>query len=171
MSGFFSGLFKAGPKSDEAVLDILKRVPIFEGLSARELSSVERIMHRREYLPEEAVIHQDSAGFGMYIIVKGTVDIIHEPAGQVIATLHDGEFLGELSLLDNSPRSATVIAKTHCKMLGFFQPDLFGLIEHDPRLGVKIVSRLSGLIGDRLRKSNEQVQALQIELGELKAKQ
>ena len=88
----------------------------------------------------------------------------------MIAELHDGDFFGELALLDDSPRSATVIARMDCKMLGFFQSDLLDLIERTPRLGVKIVMRLLTVIGERLKKSNEQVQALQIKLYNLKQK-
>jgi CRP-like cAMP-binding protein len=74
--------------------------------------------------------------------------------------LGDGEFFGELPLLDGGSRSATAVAKTSCRIFGFFQPDLFSLIERNPRLGVKIVLSLAAIIGMRLRAVNERVQTL-----------
>jgi CRP/FNR family cyclic AMP-dependent transcriptional regulator len=64
---------------------------------------------------------------------------------------------GEDSLLDETPRSATVIAKTPTRLLGFFQSDLFTLIDRNPRLGVKITIRLGKVLGERLKSANQQV--------------
>ncbi|OPX34594.1 hypothetical protein B1H10_03275, partial [candidate division KSB1 bacterium 4484_188] len=71
---------------------------------------------------------------------------------------------GELALLDDSPRSASAVAKTDCKMLGFFQPDLFGVIERNPRLGIKIVLRLAKIIGERLKAANIENQQMRQQL-------
>ena len=106
----------------------------------------------------------------MYIIEKGKVQVFFEPTQQVIAELHDGDFFGELALLDDSPRSATVMVKLDSRMLGFFKPDLIDLIERSPKLGIKIVMQLSGVIGKRLNKANEQVQVLQKKLHSLTQK-
>jgi CRP-like cAMP-binding protein len=110
------------------------------------------------YKPDEAIFHQGEPGVGMYIIVTGSVHILTGQNGPVLAELTDGEFFGELALLDESPRSATAVARTPCSILGFFQPDLFGLIERDPNLGVKIVLRLARSIGERLRRASERLQ-------------
>ncbi|NOX37432.1 MAG: cyclic nucleotide-binding domain-containing protein [Calditrichaeota bacterium] len=169
MDSFWGNIFKTKEKKEEGITAVLKKIPIFEELSRRELSSIERILHQRTYRPGEIIFHQGDAGVGMYIIEKGTVEIILEPANQVVAELSDGEFFGELALLDESPRSATARAKTECRMLGFFQSDLFGLIERDPRLGVKIVLRLASIIGDRLKHSNQQMQSLINKIHQLEA--
>ena len=104
----------------------------------------------------------------MYIILKGKVQVIYEPTQQVIAELFDGDFFGELALVDDSPRSATVIARMDCEMLGFFRSDLLDLIERKPKLGLAISLQLMSVISERLRKSNDQVQALQRKLYELR---
>jgi CRP-like cAMP-binding protein len=145
-------------EGEDRLADLLRKIPIFAECNKRELAAVERILHRREYLRDEVIFHQDDPGLGMYIIETGKVAIIAEPSRHVLSELGDGEFFGELALLTESPRSATAVALTPCKALGFFQPDLFGLIERNPRLGVKIVLRLAAIIGDRLRKANDQIQ-------------
>ena len=75
--------------------------------------------------------------------------------------MHDGDFFGELALLDDAPRSASAAAVTPCVMFGFAQPDLFGIIERNPHLGVKIVTMLAKIIGERLRATNEQLNQIQ----------
>lgn len=148
------------PKHDEAIQAILAKIPVFEGFSPRELAALGRVLHRREYLPDEVIIRQDEPGLGMYIIQSGQAAVISGHGDVELSVLHDGDFFGEVSLLDETPRSATVVARTHCQIYGFFQSDLFGLIERDPRFGIKIVIRVAKIIGDRLRKANQQVLTL-----------
>jgi CRP/FNR family cyclic AMP-dependent transcriptional regulator len=149
--------------------EILKNVPIFADLNNRELASVERILHKREYQPQEIIFREDEPGMGMYIIESGQVSILAESGQLQLSEISAGDFFGEVALLDNSPRSATAVAKTYCKIFGFFQPDLFGLMERDSRLGVRIVLKVAGLIGERLRKANKQILTLNEELKKKKA--
>ena len=93
----------------------------------------------------------------MYIILSGDVDIVHQVEDgsmQKLAQLGAGDFFGEQALLDESPRTAAAIAASPCKAIGFFRPDLLELIESNPRLGLKIVMRLSQMISVRLRHTN-----------------
>ena len=160
MDSIWGNIFKPLKKEDDEILAILKKVPVFKDLDNRELASVERILHRRTYHQGEIIFSQGDPGFGMYIIESGTVNIILMPAQHRLAELSDGEFFGELTLLDESPRTATAISETHCKMLCFFQPDLLDLINRNPRLGVKIMFGLARTIGARLKYTNEYVNSL-----------
>ncbi len=164
MNSIWSYIFKSKEQQQEATLTVLRRLPIFNDLSRREVSSIERILHRRNYAPGENIFTQGVPGAGMYIILSGDVSIILEPSGKQIATLKEGEFFGEMALLDESPRSATAHATSPSTVLGFFQSDLFGLLERSPKLGSKIIIRLARIIGERLKHSNEQTFALQEEL-------
>jgi len=168
MPGLFGKVFKKEPKVEKEGHHILERVHIFGDLSSGELAIVEGYIHSRDFGEGEVIMYQGAAGHGMYIIVEGTVTIALKPGDPALAELHSGEFFGELAILDNSPRSASAVAKTACRTLGLFRADLFKLIEANPRLGVKVISRLVGIVGDRLRKSNEMVRALQLEIDELK---
>jgi CRP-like cAMP-binding protein len=156
--GSLRELVSSSKDGDEAIPEVLRRIPIFEGLSKRELASVQRILYQRNYEAEEIVFHQGDPGLGMYIIVHGTVWIRSEPPREPLAELRDGDFFGELALLDELPRSATALAKAPTSLLGFFQPELFGLLDRRPRLGMKIVLRLARIIGRRLRAMDEQTQ-------------
>ena len=160
MNTLWGNIFRVRHKEENTLLKILQKVPIFEGLNNRELSQIERILHTREYRPEETIFHQGDPGLGMYIIESGSVDILSDPGKDILAELRDGDFFGELALLDEAPRTATAVAKSRCKMLCFFQPDLFDLLERNPHLGVKVLFRLARIIGERLRRTNEQLHEL-----------
>lgn len=170
IDSFWGNIFRQQNEENENIRSILRKIPIFEGLSRKELAAVERILNHREYKNGETIFHHGDPSGGMYIIIKGKVQVVFEPTQQVISELYDGDFFGELALIDDSPRSATVITKMDSKVLGFFQSDLLDLIDRSPKLGVKIAMRLLTVIGARLNKSNEQVQALQTKLYSLKQK-
>ncbi len=169
IDSFWGNIFRQEGE-EENIRSILRKIPIFEGLSRKELAAVERILNHRQYKNGETIFRHDDPAGGMYIIIKGKVQVVFEPTQQVIAELYDGNFFGELALIDESPRSATVIAKMDSKILGFFQSDFLDLIDRNPKLGVKIAMRLLTVIGARLNKSNEQVQALQLKLYNLQQK-
>ena len=166
MDSIWSFIFKTKEQEEEKILTVLRRLPIFKDLSRREVSSIERILHRRTYAIGEDIFTQGVPGAGMYIILSGDVSIILEPGNKELALLKEGEFFGEMALLDESPRSATARARTQCIVLGFFQSDLFSLLDRSPKLGSKIILRLARIVGDRLKHSNEQVFTLQEKLRE-----
>ncbi len=149
-------------------IELLSRVPFFEELNRRELAIIEQFLHQREYQQGEYIFRQGERGLGMYIIQKGVVAVISEPGNHELSELKDGDFLGEISLLDDSFRSATVRAKTDCTVFGLFQPDLASLIDRDHRLGLKIIVRIARHVCQRLRQTNEKVVSLTAELAALK---
>ena len=108
----------------------------------------------------------------MYVIHKGEIIIkLVDPKGneKELATLKEGDFFGELALLDESPRSAFAVAKTDCSLIGFFRPDLFELIKKNPNAGIKILLKLAEIIGERLRMTNKQVGQLKADVDRLTA--
>jgi len=142
------------------IFQILENVPIFSDLDERELIEVEKIVHRRQYKKGEPIFRMGDPGLGMYIIVTGTVDIVEELQDENqkhIATLGHGAFFGDLALLDESPRSASAIAAVDCDIIGFFRPDLMDMLYRKPQLGIKILVALARDIGERLRRTNEQL--------------
>lgn len=158
MRRFWSNLFRRRADGSE-VRDLLRRIPLFEALSRSELAAVERILYRREYAAGELIFRQGDPGLGMYIVEEGRVAIVFEP-DRVLATLCEGDFFGEISLLNETPRSATARAETACTLWGFFQPDFLGLLERNPRLGVKVLLPLARITGRRLLRTDRQLVAL-----------
>ncbi len=138
-------------KSD---IDFLSTVPIFDTLSRRQKLKLFPLIHIRTYKEGEIVFRQDDPGVGLYIIRDGQVDVYHEKVNMIrrkIITLNKGDFFGDISLLNESPRSATVVANQNSILFGFFKPDLLVLMDSDPKLGSRLVYRLAQIIAERLR--------------------
>jgi CRP/FNR family transcriptional regulator, cyclic AMP receptor protein len=139
------------------IIPVLRTIPIFEGLAFSDLKKIELIAHPRTFMPEETIFYERQPGAGMYIIRKGVIKLtktINEERVK-IGELRDGEFFGEMSLLDEYPRSAEATAVEKTEALGIFRPDLFSLIESNPKLGYKILLRLSKRLASRLRETTE----------------
>ncbi len=155
----------------EDIFQVMKQVPVFESLSKKELTEVEKIIYQREYKKDEPIFREGDPGLGMYIIVEGAVEIVGEKNDgkkQILAVLEKGAFFGDLSLLDDAPRSASAIAVNNCSILGFFRPNLLELMNRKPNLGLKILFSLSKIVSERLRRTNEQLAKVKDELEELK---
>lgn len=96
--------------------ELLKKVPLFQNA---ELSLIRQLVLHLEpniYLPGDIIFHQGEIGHGMYFIAKGKVEIYNELNQETYAILSDGNFFGELSLLYQTPRSATVKALDYSEL-------------------------------------------------------
>ena len=166
-SAVWKNLFSGKNILDGTTEAVLSKVPAFSGLSARDLRRVAAIVHKREYKSGEPVFYQGDPGLGMFIIREGEVSIrISEREGEEkeLAVLSDGDFFGELSLLDESPRSATAMCKTDCSVIGFFRTDLMELIKENAELGMKIVMKFAEILAVRLRKTDKELSKVQSQL-------
>ena len=149
MHGLWSNIFR-NDEASEDTRSLLKNTKIFASLSKRELDAIDRIVYKRFYEAGEPVFRQGDPGIGMYIIRQGTISIVQMPAHLILAELQAGDFFGEIALLNETPRSASAIAKTNCDLLSISQPDLLGLFKRNPRLGVKVLIALSQITGQRV---------------------
>jgi CRP/FNR family transcriptional regulator, cyclic AMP receptor protein len=132
-------------------------IPLFEGLSNRELQEIDRLLQHKTYQSGEVIFQQDNPGVGLFIVVTGSVEVSQEEEdGTVLelATAKPGEFFGELALLDDAPRSASAVAVDETSVVALFRTDLLALSETRPRLGVKILVQLSQIVAERLRRTN-----------------
>jgi CRP-like cAMP-binding protein len=139
------------------IIPALRTIPIFEGLTFRDLKKIELIVHERTFMHDEVIFHERQPGTGMYFVKKGLIRLTKTMSGQKvkIAEIGEGEFFGEMSLLDDYPRSAQATAVVKTEALGIFRPDLFDLIKRHPNLGSKILMKLSKRLANRLREARE----------------
>ncbi len=152
----WDNIFQKPSKESETVL-ALQGVPIFQDLDQNELPEIERLIHQREYTPGERIFSQGQPGLGMYIILRGKVKIYQEEEGEQmeLTRIEQGSFFGDMALLDETPRSATAEALELTRVIAFFRPDLFELLDRSPRTGIKIMRGVANVIGTRLRAQNE----------------
>ena len=161
--GFWGNIFGKAKKDEDIVLSMLKVVPILDGLSSDELKEFERIVHHRHYKTGEIVFWEGEPGVGVYIIQEGTVKIyktLPNGSDKELTILKNGDFFGELALLDESPRSASAVALEASHILGLFRPEFFDILERKPKLGIKVTTKLAQMIGNRLRITNNELQSL-----------
>lgn len=160
MASRIHNFFKRNSVSENA---FVKQVPLLKTLTNRELARIEEMMHERTYEPGEFIFHIHQPGAAMFFIKEGTVqvfipgDSISEDKSNKdieIATLKRGDFFGELALLDNSPRSASVMAKSPTEVMAIFRGDFEELLIKDPVISSKINRQLAIMIGRRLKEAN-----------------
>lgn len=155
---FWENPFKKSSSQSEDELDFLSSVPIFDSLSKRQKIKLQKIIHIRSYEKGEIVFRQGDPGVGLYIVKDGEVDVYNEYSNLTcskITTLHHGDFFGETSLLNETPRSATIVSGNSSVLWGLFKPDLLNLIDSDQKLGVRLIFRLSQIVAERLRLLND----------------
>ena len=136
------------------LVDILGELWIFDTLSWRELRKIERIVHRRYFATGEVVIQAWIPRSGLFVVLSGRVNVVRQREDgslQVVGDLGPGELLGEFAILDDSPRSTSIVAAEPSELIGFFRPDLMDLIQTDPRMGFKVLYRLSQIMSVRLQ--------------------
>ena len=99
--------------ADDVTLGLLLRCPLFTGAEPEDLADVVRHVRRRRFRRGEVIFHEGDPADALHVVASGAVKIVlpsDEGDEAIIATLHPGDFFGELSLLDGSPRSATATA-------------------------------------------------------------
>jgi CRP/FNR family transcriptional regulator, cyclic AMP receptor protein len=171
-NALWRNLFSKRVIREGTIEEVLSKVPAFANLAARELKEVAAIVHKREYRTGEPVFYQGDPGLGMYIVKDGEVSIVIQGKDgneRELAVFGDGDFFGELALLDESPRSANAVCKTECTLIGFFRPDLFELIEKNTTLGIKIVLKLAEIVAQRLRHTDKELSKVKSQLERLQA--
>lgn len=137
---------------------LLKRIPFFENLKRPALEEVAKIMFERDYQEAEFIFEQGQPGAALFIVQSGSVSVeITHTNGDVdkITQLGRHAFLGELALLDESPRSASAVAHVPTKVLSLFRSDLDKLQKEHPEIASEIYRSLAVIVGSRLKSTNE----------------
>src|SRR6266705_2894132 len=96
-------------------LELLERVPLFAGIDREGLEEIARITDEIDVPAERALTHEGRHEGYFFIIVSGTVRI--DRGGHTINTIGDGDFLGEIALLDGGPRTATATTVSPCQLI------------------------------------------------------
>ena len=124
----------------------LSQIPVFGLVIEKNLTKLARLVHVREFETGETIIRRGVNQSGFYLIRTGSANIVRErPDGttSVVAVLRPPELIGEFALLDDSPRSTSVVAAEPSELIGFFKPDLMDIIATNPGMGCKILLRLA----------------------------
>ena len=130
----------------------LGSVPLFEGLTKRELDSIYRVAKEIEFEPGHDILEEGSTGVGFHLILAGKVDVL--VGGRKRATLGPGDYFGEMSLIDGAPRSATVRTSSDVRTLALTQWAFLPLLDKLPSIAKKMLVEMS----KRLRALEKSIQ-------------
>jgi CRP/FNR family transcriptional regulator, cyclic AMP receptor protein len=126
--------------------DVIAQVPLFSDLSRRELQTLSANCREREYPAGATLLRQGETGVGLFIITGGKVRVTQEGSdGDVrdLGTFERGSVLGEMSLLDDLPRTATVTAVEPARALVIPVWDFRAALREMPDIGIKLLAVMS----------------------------
>ena len=146
----------------DPVLTSLARSTVFQGLDSARLEAIQRKGKILSLAPSELVAEEGQPSSALFIVVDGELDVFLPMAPTrftrvQIATLGAGDCIGEYSLIDEKPASASVAASRPTELFAIAKIDLQMLIESDPAIGRVVYRNLLLLLVTRLREGNRQL--------------
>lgn len=132
-------------------LDHLAEIPLFSALSKKDLQRVAKATNELTVTAGTTLVDQGDMGREAFVVVDGVATVKRN--GRKVGTLGPGEAIGELSLLDHGPRTATVTALSDMTVLVLSAREFSGVIEEVPGLAQKMLAQLAG----RVRELDRQV--------------
>lgn len=140
-------------------VESLRRCALFAHVEEEGLRAIAGQMRRRRFRRGEVIFHQDDVGDSLQVVVSGSVKIVlpsQEGDEAIIASLHRGDYFGELALLDGAPRSTTAAAVEATETLTLPREPFLALLADDPR----IVRALLQILAEELRRLTGHVEEL-----------
>ncbi len=130
--------------SKSVQLDHLKNVSLFAGCSHRELKHVAKAGDEITMTDGTMIVEQGQMGREAFVILDGNVSV--RRGGRKIATLGQGDVVGELSLLDHGPRTASALCEGDCTLFVLDQRHFREVLEGHPQIAIKLLGNLAGHI-------------------------
>ena len=152
----------------DSIIDFLINIPLFDKLKANELKIIVKWMNLIEISEGEILFKEGDKGNYVCFIIDGTLDVIKESvAGETvtITALSKGRSIGEMSVIDNFPRSATIEALTEAILVILRRKGFESILEEHPKIGIKILKKISRLVSLNLRKTSSRLADYMLPLG------
>ena len=140
---------------------LIQTVPLFSDLSEISLKVITDKMVARSYDKEKMILIEESAGETFFLIYKGTVKITRmsdDGREVILAILGEGDFFGEMALLDGEGRSANVVALEDAEVLTLQRSDFLDILERFPKIAIHLLKELT----TRIRHSDQQIESLSL---------
>ncbi|MFZ6027693.1 MAG: cyclic nucleotide-binding domain-containing protein [Chloroflexota bacterium] len=124
----------------------LAKIPLFHQLSSRQLHNLACIAVPREYPAGTPIVKQGENGIGLFVVIDGAAEAIRTHANGeqiVVNTFGPGDFFGEMALIDEGPRTASVVTTQTTRCLALVRWDFMSLLKTDTEMAVAILSELT----------------------------
>jgi len=150
-------------------IDAIRKSFIFSSIEDDQLPEILKITKERRFNKDEVIMQEGDKGDTMYLVVEGEVGVSKSltmkfgddfrQTEKVLTSFKpdDHVVFGEMALIAQDNRSASIVARTDCLFLEINRVDFIRLIETNPRLGVMILMRLSELLAGRLKQSSRDI--------------
>jgi CRP-like cAMP-binding protein len=136
-------------------VELLRRVPLFSGIEPSRLKLLAYTSDVITYRPGQVIMRQGDIGDAAYVIIKGNADVsVTTDTGPIhVAELHDGDFLGEIAILCDTPRTATIVAKNELQALRIRKEPFFEMLRQFPEMAVE----MTRLLAERLTRTTAEL--------------
>jgi CRP-like cAMP-binding protein len=145
--------------------DELAKIPIFAGMTGSHLEQIVGIGSEERYGPQERIFAEGDPGDKFYLILGGAVRISKMVPGmgeEALAVLRAGDYFGEMSLVDESARSADALVQERCHLFVVRKEDLDGLLFVNRDLAYELLWNFVRTLTNRLRETNNKMTFLSI---------
>lgn len=130
-------------------METLKRIPLFAHLTARELMLVLSIVNIRKCAAGEQVVKEGEIGNELFVSIDGEFEVQKE--GRPVTTLASKDFFGEMALIDQTARSATIVATKPALLLAIGRPQFNKLLLQEPVMATKLLLSFCHVLSERIR--------------------
>jgi 3-phenylpropionate/trans-cinnamate dioxygenase ferredoxin subunit len=135
----------------ERVMAALSSVPLFADLDSAAIERLEAFAFRKSFSAGEVIVEEDRTGNGLYVVLSGSVEVIKGlggPRPQSVAVLREGEPFGEMALLGDWKRSASVRAMEDVECLGMDRWAFLAHLKSEPNLAIRMLQMLANRLGE-----------------------
>jgi CRP/FNR family cyclic AMP-dependent transcriptional regulator len=124
-----------------APIELLKRVPLFAGLNDKELQQIATSMRERRFKSGDTVTQEGAGGVGFFVVQEGEAEV--DVGGEAKGSVGPGEYFGEIALINESPRTATLTARTDMVCYGMTPWDFRPLVETNSTIAWKLLTAMA----------------------------
>ncbi len=124
----------------------LKKVPLFKSLSEGHVERLAARVRPRSFLDGETIVEQGKLGVGLFIVQRGEVKVIRrhdDGTSRELDRIGETDFFGELSLLDDAPRVADVVANGDTTCLVLAKLDFLEELDHEPQMAIELLKEIA----------------------------
>ncbi len=121
--------------------DMLKKVPLFSGLDEKELQAIASSMRERKFRAGDTVTQEGAGGVGFFVVGSGEADV--NVGGETKGSVGPGDYFGEIALINESPRTATLTARTDMICYGMTPWDFRPLVESNSAIAWKLLTAMA----------------------------
>ena len=146
----------------DIIIEILKNLRLFRDLNYNAIKELTFLFSERVFQAGETIFEENDTGNSLLVIISGEVRITQRAnvsGEETLTVLKQGDFFGEMALLEDLPRSATAIAHSDSFILEISSEKFLRFLEKDPASGVRILIPLARILSARLREADSKIKA------------